>query len=181
MLPSWEEIDRNGTSYKKELVGKFVADVYGSCTADSCCLSTHLAGLEISFGEKKKVPWKHLCEEREVCIEPEYMPVGFYFEQWHKIQKDTANAILRHWTKRQKDGKLPLKFLEGAKLDRKRKRTSEEESDKEAEDEPPSADNGRGVGTSAPEDGPERSSSSGQERLPSDVVRNLDLFLCREV
>jgi hypothetical protein len=43
ILPSLEEIDRHGLIYKKRLVGKFMADVYGSWAVYPCCRFSHLA------------------------------------------------------------------------------------------------------------------------------------------
>jgi len=107
-------------------------------------------------------------------------------KQFYHIPKASANAILEHWTQRQADGKVPLKFKKAAKVIRERQRTSGEDSDndagsgKEAEEEPRSDDDGHSDGASA-EDGRGRPSSARQERSPNGKVRNLDIFFGFEV
>ena len=106
-------------------------------------------------------------------------------KQYYHISKASTDALLKHWTERQTSGKVPLKFKKVAKVIRERKRTSGEDSDsdsessKEASEESRSDDDDRS--DEGAEDGRRRSNSAGQQRLPNDEVRNLDVFLGLEV
>lgn len=80
---------------------------------------------------KIRVPWSKLERAREEYIEDRYMPEDdVVLKQYYHLVKDDVNAMLKHWTERQADGKLPLRFkhVPKPKTIRKKKRT-EEESD----------------------------------------------------
>ena len=43
-------------------------------------------------------------------ILPKYLPDGCILTQYHHIRLDDADALLIHWTQRQADGEVPLRF-----------------------------------------------------------------------
>ncbi|KAN0121378.1 hypothetical protein V8E52_003274 [Russula decolorans] len=116
MLPSREYADRQGLTYKKRLIGKFMADLLRQLS-------------EISTGVGNgKVPYAELQRAQGDYIKPKYLPKKVTLKQYYHLRQDDVNAILDHWTKRQADGKVPLSFKKEAKAIQQKKCTSEENS-----------------------------------------------------
>ena len=73
------------------------------------------------MGEGERIPWDRLMEDQDKFIDPEYLPVGLHLLPNHHLRKEFIKAILKHWTEREAEGKISLRFNKVDKADRCRK------------------------------------------------------------
>jgi hypothetical protein len=113
ILPSLKEIDGRGLLYKKQLIGKFLGDIYHRklpiFTAEFRSLTGWFIVMSPNNG-KKRVPWAELEKSQGDFVKRKYLPKQVALKQYHHIRRDDANAILKHWTERQSAGKVPFRF-----------------------------------------------------------------------
>jgi len=74
---------------------------------------------------KGRVPWAELQRAQGNYIEAKYLPEEVALKQYYHLCQEDVNAILRHWVKRQSDGKVPLLFKKAVKATHQNMHTSE--------------------------------------------------------
>ncbi|KAF8262974.1 hypothetical protein EI94DRAFT_1807966 [Lactarius quietus] len=97
VLLSWEAINQEGHTYKKLLIGKFMTQLYKVAAG----------------GGKGRIPWVRLSEAPDNFILPQYLLNGITLTQYHHIRVKDADALLKHWTRRQAAREIPFQFKNG--------------------------------------------------------------------
>lgn len=116
------------------------------------------------------------------CIKPKYLPKGVTLQQYYHMCLNEVEALLKHWTKRQDDGKVPFCFRKDFKGDLQDEHTAEPVDPgadmapgEEVENHPQDGD-----GSQAQGDGASREDSgSNAAENPSRVGRLLRCAICR--
>jgi hypothetical protein len=116
ILPSLEDMSRYGLPYKKQVLGRFMTEVYSTWVADGCCRLSYLAALAITTNATNgRVPWSKLDKHRQEYIKSEYLPEeNIELKQYYHLLQGDIDLMLKHWVERQAAGKIPLKFRKAA-------------------------------------------------------------------
>jgi hypothetical protein len=75
---------------------------------------------------KGRIPWTKLQSNPREFIKPKYLPKQVVLRQYYHLRRDEVDALLKHWTRRQTAGKVPLRFRKEVKDDLQNERYSEE-------------------------------------------------------
>jgi hypothetical protein len=130
ILPSWEEIKDEGLAYKKALIGNYMREMYHELNChflQSACSPIQISGVAAGTS-KVRVPWRRLREAPEEFIDSDYLPMGVTLTQCHHLRVKDANTLLKHWTQRKADGKIPLQFRKDENAGRIGKQASAEDN-----------------------------------------------------
>ena len=79
--------------------------------------------------EKGRVPWSKLGKDQLNYIEAKYLPENLTLKEVHHLCREEADAILKHWTRRQAADEVSFTFRTPRPIQQNNRTTEESNAD----------------------------------------------------